>query len=327
MHAFITGGAGFVGSHLADHLLARGDTVTVFDLKPVVNDRQYLNGLISNAIEHRTIVNCWQGDITNRQSVQAALSRYPHDVVYHLGANADVSGGASNPTRDLEINTLGTSNVLEAMRAVGPQRIVFASSGAVYGNPTMMPIPEDHPFPIQTSLYGASKVAAEGLISAYCYAFGFRATILRFEAMSGERYRHGVIYDFVRKLQADPEHIEVIGDGRSMKGYLYVGDAIAAVLLAEAASLTPVDVFNVGSRHLHTVNHVLNIVCEEMGLKPDVTYTGTSWAGDARAILFDTSKIRGLGWREKTAPGDGIRRTVRYLLNHPETVEPWKVTA
>lgn len=312
MHAFVTGGAGFVGSHLVDHLLERGDQVTVFDP--------------SIPLQHR-LTNYVAGSITDVSSIVEALREYRPDIVYHFAANADVSQGAKHPRRDLELNTLGTLNVLEAMRETdGPKHIVFASSGAVYGDTVQHPTPEIARMEPQTSLYGASKLAAEGLISAYCSTFGFTGTICRLETMSGERYHHGVIADFYRKLIADPTKLEIIGDGSSRKGYLYVGDAVDGVMIAADSAEgngEPTHIFNVGSSQSFSVDGVASLVASMLGVSPKPSYTGSSWAGDAREILLDCHKLDALGWYPRVTPAEGIVRTVRYLMDHPETVEPW----
>ena len=187
-----------------------------------------------------------EGDLLNRASLVEALRRTPVDMVYHFAANADVSRGIEQPRKDLEQNTIATFNVLDAMREVGVAKLAFSSTGSIYGEPEIVPTPENVPFPIQTSLYGASKLAGEGLIQAFAEGFGFTTWIFRFVSVLGERYTHGHIYDFYRKLQNDPTRLEVLGDGYQTKSYMYVQDCIDAMLLATAKASAPVNIFNLG---------------------------------------------------------------------------------
>lgn len=318
MHAFVTGGSGFVGSHLVEHLLARGDRVTVFDYHERMD---YLDSP-KRPDGYRFI----SGDLTFKPELEQALGRSRPDVVYHFAANADVSMGARHPTVDLHVNTIGTSTLLEAMRMVGPGSIVFASSGAVYGDTNGKPIAENAPFPIQTSMYGASKLAAEALISAYCRTFGFVATICRLETMSGERYHHGVIADFYRKIKTDPTKLEIIGDGTQQKGFIYVGDAVEGILRAADRPFRDVPedrvgIYNVGSDALLSIDGVADIVCKHLGASPKTTHTGKSWAGDSPVIRLDSGKLHALGWEPKITPSGGVTRTVAYLLVHPRILE------
>ena len=200
--ALVTGGAGFIGSHLVDRLLGSGGRVTVYD-NLSTGRRRFLESAEGNPA--LTVI---VGDLFDTAGLRTAMRG--HDIVFHLAANADVRMGPENPRRDLEQNTIATHNVLEAMRLTGVQRIVFASTGSVYGDPSVFPTPEDCPFPVQTSLYGAAKVAGEGLLSAYSTAFGIQAWIFRFVSILGERYQHGHVIDFYRKLRANPDEVEVL---------------------------------------------------------------------------------------------------------------------
>jgi UDP-glucose 4-epimerase len=235
--------------------------------------------------------------------------------VFHLAANADVRHGTAHPGRDLEQNTLATFNVLEAMRAGGVQRLAFASTGSIYGEPEVFPTPESCPFPIQTSLYGASKLAGEGLISAYAHGFGFQAYVFRFVSILGERYTHGHVIDFYRKLLADPVEIEVLGNGRQRKSYLYVHDCIAAMLLAIRSVDDRVSIFNLGTEEYCTVDDSLEWICRHLGVQPKRYYTGgeRGWVGDSPFIFLDTSRIRSLGWRPSLSIREAVLRTLSYL--------------
>jgi UDP-glucose 4-epimerase len=247
-------------------------------------------------------------------------------VVVHLAANADVRFGTEHPRRDLEQNTIATYNVLEAMRANGIKHIAFSSTGSVYGEASVIPTPEDGPFPIQTSLYGASKAAGEGLISAYCEGFGFQAWIFRFVSILGERYTHGHVFDFYKKLKADPTRLPVLGNGRQRKSYLYVQDCIDAILLAMEKAGEKVNIFNLGVDGYCEVNDSIGWICEELGVKPVLEYSGgdRGWIGDNPFIFLDTRKIQSLGWRPKLDIRAGVIRTVRSLVENPWVFEERK---
>jgi UDP-glucose 4-epimerase len=226
-----------------------------------------------------------------------------------------VRHGTRYPRRDLEQNTVATSNVLESMTANEILRIAFASTGSVYGEATLVPTPEDAPFPIQTSLYGASKVACEGLISAYCEGFGLQSWIFRFVSILGERYSHGHVFDFYRQLREHPGHLQVLGDGQQRKSYLYVQDCLDAMLLAMSQPYAPVNIFNLGADAYCKVSDSVAWIGAALGLNPAVSYTGgvRGWVGDSPFIFLDTARIRALGWQQKLDIENGVRRTVAFL--------------
>jgi UDP-glucose 4-epimerase len=313
--ACVTGGAGFIGSHLVDRLLADGHEVTVYD-----NLSTGRTAFLKEAEGHPRF-RLIRGDVLDSQRLSEAVGG--HDVVFHLAANADVRFGLEHPRRDLEQNTIATFNVLEAMRKTGVQRIAFASTGSIYGEPDVFPTPETCPFPVQTSLYGASKLAGEGLISAYTAGYGFRGCLFRFVSILGERYTHGHVVDFFRKLRADPREIEVLGNGRQRKSYLYVKDCVDAMLMALERASEPLNVFNLGTEEYCTVDESLGWICAHLGLDPKRRYTGgeRGWAGDSPFIFLDTSKIRSLGWRPKLTIREGVLRTLEYLQANPWVVE------
>ena len=242
------------------------------------------------------------------------------DFVFHLAANADVRFGTEHPRKDLEQNTIATFNVLEAMRANGIRRIAFASTGSIYGEPQVFPTPETAPFPVQTSLYGASKLACEGLIQAYCEGFGFQGYIFRFVSILGERYSHGHVFDFYRSLRANPKELRVLGNGRQRKSYLYVQDCIDAMLTAIEKSQDKVNVFNLGTDEYCEVNDSIGWITGHLRIDPVRIYTGgeRGWIGDSPFIFLDTTKIRSLGWAPKLSIREGIIRTLDYL-----TANPW----
>lgn len=245
------------------------------------------------------------------------------EFVFHLAANADVRFGTEHPRRDLEQNTIATHNVLEAMRRNDIRRIAFSSSGSVYGESTVIPTPEDAPFPIQTSLYGASKAAGEGLIAAYCTGFGFQSYIFRFVSILGERYTHGHVADFYRQLRADSGRLRVLGNGRQRKSYLYVHDCIDAMLLAIRQSDESVNIFNLGTDSDCEVNDSIGWICDALGVTPRIEYGGgdRGWAGDSPVIRLDTKKIRALGWRPKLTIREGVLATLEYLRAQPRVLD------
>jgi UDP-glucose 4-epimerase len=303
----VTGAAGFIGSHLVDRLLAQGCQVTGFD-NFSTGRAEFLKAALwsSNFRLHR-------GDLLDSE----ALARAMEDAgfVFHLAANADVRFGTLHPRKDLEQNTIGTLNVLEAMRARGIGRIAFASTGSVYGEPSVFPTPEDAPFPLQTSLYAASKLAGEALIEAYGEGFGLQSYIFRFVSILGERYTHGHVVDFYQQLLAHPDHLDVLGDGRQRKSYLYVHDCIDAMLLAIERAAAPVNLFNLGTDEYCTVNDSIGWITACLGYTPELHYTGSErgWAGDSPFIFLDCTRIRALGWRPRCTIREGVIRTLEDL--------------
>jgi UDP-glucose 4-epimerase len=307
--AFVTGAAGFIGSNLVDRLLAEGHEVTGFD-NFSTGFRQFLEGASANP--HFRLV---EGDLLDVDGVKRAVAEAAPDFVFHLAANADVRFGPEHPRRDLDQNTIVTWNVLEAMRTAGVRQVAFSSTGSVYGEHHVFPTPEDAPFPIQTSLYGASKLAAEGLIAAYAAAFNFRTFIFRFVSILGERYTHGHVFDFYRQLLAHPDHLDVLGNGHQRKSYLYVQDCVSAILRATSACTAPVNVFNLGAADYCEVNDSIGWIAGHLGLKPELRYAGgeRGWIGDSPFIFLDCSRMRSLGWTPQLTIQQGIIRTLEYL--------------
>ena len=307
MKAFVSGGAGFIGSNLVDRLLDLGHEVTVYD-NLSTGLLQFLE--YARDFDRFRLV---EGDLLDEGSLSEAIAG--HEFVFHLAANADVRFGTEHPRRDLEQNTIVTNNVLEAMRKNGISKIAFASTGSVYGDATVIPTPENAPFPIQTSLYAASKLAGEGLIAAYCGGFGFQSWIFRFVSILGERYTHGHVFDFYRKLKQNPSRLKVLGNGKQRKSYLYIQDCIDAILLALEKSNESVNVLNLGVDGYCEVNDSIGWICEELGVSPKLEYSGgdRGWIGDNPFIFLDTSKIRDLGWKPKLSIQDGVLKTIQYL--------------
>jgi UDP-glucose 4-epimerase len=307
--ACITGGAGFIGSNLADRLSAAGIEVVILD-----DFRRGRREFLAPALS-RSGVRLVNGNLLDSSVLEDALEGC--DWVFHLQANADVRWGLEDPRRDLEQNTIATSNVLEAMRARDVKRIAFASSGSVYGEPDVFPTPEQAPFPVQTSLYGASKLAGEGLISAYAVGYGFTGLICRFVSILGERYTHGHLFDFYRTLRREPTRLRVQGDGRQRKSYLYVQDCLDAILVAAEhhAGQAGAFVYNLGCDETHTVDDSISIITEYLSVSPMVEYAGgvRGWVGDSPLIHLDTTRIRGLGWRPRLTIRQATIRTLEWF--------------
>ncbi len=316
--ACITGGAGFIGSNLADRLRADGVEVSIVD-DFRTGRREFLRDLLTDPA-----VTLFEGDVLDQPLLERAFEGC--DWVFHLQANADVRHGLEHPRVDLEQNTIATANVLEAMRAVGVSKIAFSSTGSVYGEPDVFPTPEDVPFPIQTSLYGASKVAGEGMISAYAHGFDFTAVTFRFVSILGERYTHGHVYDFYRALKRDPGRLRVLGDGHQEKSYLYVNDCVEAIVTAvREHNQRPgeMGVYNLGTDETVVVNDSIKTICEHMGREPELEYTGgkRGWAGDSPLIHLDCGRIRALGWEPTLTIREAILRTLEWFDANPYTWE------
>jgi UDP-glucose 4-epimerase len=313
MKSFVTGGAGFIGSHLVDRLIQRGDEVVAWDNFSTGNI-QFLERAVSNP--RLRIV---RGNNLHLPELIKAMSNC--DQVFHLAANADVRFGLQHPSQDLEQNTIATFNVLEAMRVNGIRTLAFASTGSVYGEAEVIPTPEDAPFPTQTSLYGASKLAGEGLIQAYCEGFGFQGYIFRFVSVLGERYSHGHVFDFYKQLLENPDRLCVLGDGTQRKSYIYVQDCLSAILhVMESKSFTAgSQVYNLGTTEYCHLTDSVSWICDFLGLRPKLEFSGGNrgWVGDNPFIFLDTAKIQATGWRAALSVQEGIVRTIRWLTENP----------
>jgi len=308
MKAFVTGGAGFIGSNLVDALLEKGYEVTVYDnLSLGTKDRlkQHLNN------NNFTFVNA---DLLDFQKLSSSIK--DHEVIFHLAANSDISN--NNVTDiDLKQGTLATYNVLEAMRLNGIKKIVYSSTSAVYGEPKVMPTPEDYG-PLQPiSLYGASKLACEGLMTAFSHNFDFQVWIFRFANIIGKKGTHGVLVDFIRKLRNNPKELEILGDGKQKKSYLEVMECVDGILFGLEKAKEQVNVYNLGCNSSTQVDTIANIIVEEMSLKNvKFRYTGgrRGWKGDVPVMSLDVSKINKLGWKAKLTSDEAVRKSVKDLL-------------
>jgi UDP-glucose 4-epimerase len=313
----ITGGAGFIGSTLADQLSQDGVEVVVVD-----DFRTGHREFIAELLERRG-TRLIEGDVLDQSLLEDAFSGC--DWVFHLQANADVRHGLEHPRRDLEQNTISTATVLEAMRAVGTTKIAFSSTGSVYGEPEIFPTPEDAPFPVQTSLYAASKLAGEGMIAAYAHGYAFTGLVFRFVSIMGERYTHGHVFDFYRALRRDPEHLRVLGNGRQEKSYLYVHDCVSAILTAVNAhdgDSGTTHVYNLGTDETVVVDDSVALIAAHLGVTPAIEHTGgeRGWPGDSPLIHLDCARIRALGWAPTLTIEQAIVRTLDWLEANPFAV-------
>ena len=315
MKYFITGGAGFIGSNLADRLLNNGHNVVVYD-----NFSTGLEDFLKKAKESNNF-NLINGDVLDFNHLSECMSGC--DFVFHFSANADVRFGLDHPFKDLEQNTIATFNVLEAMRLNNIKKIAFPSTGSIYGEQKIIPTPEDVSFPLQTSLYGASKLACEGLIEAYCEGFNFQSWIFRFVSILGERYTHGHVFDFCNKLFQNPDELSVLGNGHQKKSYLYIQDCIDAILVAIEKSNEKINIFNLGTDGYCEVNDSIKWIIDYLKLNPTINYTGgdKGWIGDNPFIFLDCGKIKKLGWKAKYSIKESIICTLKYLIDNKELLD------
>jgi UDP-glucose 4-epimerase len=313
---FVTGGAGFIGSNLVDRLLADGHEVVAFD-DFSTGQREFVEAASAHPA-YRLV----EGDCLDESALRAAMEGC--GFVFHLAANADIRFGLEHPRKDIEQNILATFNVLEAMRSHGIEGIAYASSAAALGEPSVFPTPEDCAVPIQTSLYGASKMACEGLVSSYCEGFGFEGYGFRFVSVLGERYPHGHVFDFVRALRDDPTRLRVLGDGTQRKSYLHVSDCVEAMLCvvrkgtaAEAKHRT--QIYNLGLPEYIEVKDSVGWICERLGVTPELEFTGgqRGWVGDNPFVFLDVSKIQAAGWSPKYTIRESVLATVDWLVANP----------
>lgn len=310
MKYFVTGCAGFIASNLIDYLLKNGNEVVGFD-NFSTGQKKFISHLLINSNFKLS-----EGDILDFEKLKLSMSGC--DFVFHLAANADVRFGTEHVDKDLKQNTIGTFNVLEAMRSNNVNKIAFSSTGSVYGEAKLIPTPEDAPFPIQTSFYGASKLAGESLLSAFAEGFNFQVWIFRFVSILGERYSHGHVYDFYKQLLNDQTKLSVLGNGKQRKSYLYVGDCINAIMVAIEKSNEKINIFNLGTDEYCEINDSIRLISEHLKLNPSISYTGTErgWIGDNPFIFLDTKRIKNLGWKPKYTIKEGIIKTIQYLENN-----------
>jgi UDP-glucose 4-epimerase len=313
MRVLVTGGAGFIGGCLCAELVKRGCEVSILD-DFSSGSRSNVQHLLDN---HSGRVRLFVGDCTERGDVAGALEGV--DVVFHFAANPEVRLDLSDPETCFRQNVYGTHVVLEAIRNSEVEKIVFASTSTVYGDARVVPTPENYAPLEPISVYGASKLASEALITAYAHSYGFAALILRFANVVGSRSGHGVIFDFVRKMRENPGELEILGDGTQTKSYLYIDDCVNAVLTAFECMQGTVKVLNVGSEDQVGVREIAEVVVEEMGLK-DVNFRftggvdgGRGWVGDVKNMLLDVTRLKAKGWKPQYSSKEAVRQTARRI--------------
>ncbi len=306
---FVTGGAGFIGSHLTGYLLERGPGVTVYD------NLSSSDGHWIASRDDDSRLRFVHADLRDAARLRREIRG--HDVVFHLGANTDIQRGNTDTRLDLENCLLGTHNLLEAMRLEGVRNLIFASSSTVYGEVDVYPTPDGLATLLPISLYGAGKLACEGFISAYSHLFSLRAIMFRFGNVVGERMGHGVLHDFIRKLQRNSTQLEVLGDGDQEKNFFLVEDCVGGMIYGFMHSPRACDVYNLGSDSTVRVREIAQIVIEEMGLREvEIRYTGgkRGWPGDVPRVIYDVRKMSEMGWRPRCSSAEAVRIATRRLL-------------
>ena len=312
MRAFVTGGAGFIGSHIVDRLIKDGNEVIVYDnMSTGIADfiKQHLKNPKFKFIK---------GDILDLKKLSHNMKKI--DIVFHLAAHADVRSGFQNHKVDFEQNLLGTINVLEAMKENGVKKIAFSSTSSVYGDATVFPTPENYPF-CPTSLYGASKASAETYISVFCEYYDITAYIFRFVSWVGERYTHGLVFDFLNKLKKDSSTLNILGDGTQKKSYLYVKDGVDAIFTVIKKAKERINIYNLGNDEvINVIDSAREIIAEAGYDNVKFTFAGgdRGWIGDNPFVLLDTKKLQKLGWKSKKDTRKGLQITARYLIDNPD---------
>jgi len=306
---FVTGGSGFIGGHVVERLMNEGHTVTVYD-NLVTGKKKWVEHHIG-----KPNFNFIEADILDLETLKKSMQG--HKIIWHLAANTDIVKGNNITDFDLKNCTIGTYNVLECMKQLGIKNLMFASSATVYGDVPPKPLAETDGPLLTISLYGAGKLAGEGMIAAYCHLFEMHACMYRFGNVVGGKMWHGVIYDFIQKLKANPREMEILGDGKQEKNFFMVEDCIEGMLTIFQKSKKDCDVFNLGSDTYTSVTRIADIVVEEMGLKNvKYNYTGGSrgWRGDAPFVHFNIDKVKRIGWSPKHTSDEAVRIAARRLL-------------
>ncbi len=309
MKAFVTGGAGFIGSHLIDRLIAGGNQVTVYD--NFSSGKMEFIDCHMNSDGFKLV----RADLLELRDLGNILPG--HDIVFHLAANPDVRWGLSDTALDLQQQTIATRNVLEVMRQGGVYKMVFASSSTVYGETPVKPLSENYGPLLPASLYGASKLACEGLISAFCHCYNMQAWLFRFGNVVGSRATHGVIFDFIKKLNQNPGELEILGDGEQSKPYLHVDDCVDGILFGLKNANGRVNLFNLGCSSTTKVKTIAETLVAAMGMSGvKFRYTGGSrgWPGDVPQVRFNVDKMSRLGWMAKYTSDEAVRRAIDDIL-------------
>ena len=306
----VTGCAGFIGSNLVDRLLRENYFVIGLD-NLSTGQLRFIKKPLKN-INFKFI----KLDLLNTKKLEKIFDN--SEIIFHFAANADVRFGTLYPTKDLEQNTIVTSNILEAMRKKKVKKIVFCSTGSVYGESKNIPTTEKDNFPIQTSLYGASKVACESLIEAYCEAYNMKAWIYRFVSILGDRYTHGHVYDFCNQLLKNKKTLKALGDGNQKKSYLHVNDCMDAIFIGIKKSKKKINIFNLGTEEVITVKDSIKVICNHFNISPKIYFSGgkRGWIGDSPFIYLNVKKIKNLGWKPKYSIKESLKSTIKYLVNN-----------
>jgi len=309
LRIFITGGAGFIGSNLTNELIKRGNKITIYDnlssgrlefLEPYLKTKK---------------VKLIKGDILDFPKLKKAIKG--HDLVFHLAANPNISQGILDPTIDLKIGILGTFNVLNAMRLVSVKKIAYTSGSGVYGDQGEKFIKENFGPLLPVSMYGASKIASEALVSTFCHFYDMQAWIFRPANIVGKNQTHGVAFDFIKKLRKNPKELYILGNGKQSKCYLHVSDLINAMILAIEKSNERINLFNVASKSFLTVNEIAKMIIREMNLKNvKIEYSGENvgWKGDVPKVRLDIQRLTKLGWKAKMNSKQAVLRAIKELL-------------
>jgi UDP-glucose 4-epimerase len=312
MKTLVTGGAGFIGSHLTEALLKKGYSVTVLD-NLSSGHRQNLS-----SIQSKYDINFITGDCRSPSDVEKALKNI--DTVFHLAANPEVRLDLADPKTCYEQNIEATYVILQGIRRSNAKTIVFTSSSTVYGEATIIPTPENYGPMKPISVYGASKLACEALISSYCYSFNKKGVIVRPANMIGPRSTHGVMLDFINKLKKNPKELEILGDGTQTKSYLYIDDCISAIMKAYESTQEQVEIYNIGSEDQTNVKEIAHTITNEMGLKnvklklTGGVNGGRGWIGDVKNMLLDINKLKKQGWKPKLNSQQAVKKTAEHLI-------------
>ncbi len=306
----VTGCAGFIGSHLTELLIKLNYYVIGID-NLSTGKLKFLEHIRNNKN-----FKFYKLDLFKNNKLEKYFKSA--QIIFHLSANADVRNGFKNPKKDLEQNTIVTFKILELARKLSINKVVFSSTGSIYGEPKKFPTKENYNFPIQTSLYASSKLAGEGLMQAYAYGYNIKVYIFRFVSIFGKRYTHGHLYDFYKKLKKNPKKLEILGNGLQKKSYLNVSDCIDAIIIGLKKSKDKINIFNLGLNDFITVNQSINYICNYLKLKPKRIYTGgkRGWIGDSPKIFLDTQKIRRLGWKPKKNIEQSIYETLSFFKDN-----------
>jgi UDP-glucose 4-epimerase len=316
MKFLVTGAAGFIGSSLVDRLLSLNHEVIGVD-----NFSTGIENFLAEANKNSRF-KLITGDLLIPCLLDANLSGV--DAVFHLAANADIRGGLLNPRKDIDQGIIVTFNVLESMRSSGVKKIIFASSAAALGEPNQFPTAENSPIPIQTSIYGAAKMACEGLVSSYCLGYGMEGYSFRFVSLLGPRYPHGHVYDFVKQLIDDPNNLYILGDGTQRKSYMHIQDCINAIIdipinnQTAKKNVNNYEVYHLGSPEYCELNASISWICDEINIAPKLTYSGgdRGWLGDNPFVFLDVQKAIKDGWNPKNTIEGSVRETTRWLINN-----------